>query len=415
MNKLIRNLLWCAFSCALWLRADFEPSSWKFRRPLSIGQEAPVAVVNIDRGIYINSQPGLADLRVVSGQGEVPYVLERMSGSRQHTEVSSNEPLNQGVTASGDLELTVDVGTGQRHNGIRLATTRVNFRQRVGVATSDDGRAWTRVRDDGYIFDFSQDEQHVSVLEVGYPVSTRRYVRLTVYGWNDPKAVEQAWITLDKNEFPVRDAMATLKADPRQEAKTQSTLYTWDLGVSGLPYDQLSLAVDAPAFERAATVEISQDGKDWRSLANGVLSRFGSEESLTIELPESHDRYLRLRIYNRDDQPIAVKTATLSVVRSHLKFKPAAGASYWLYYGNAEAHAPSYDLRDQLAREGPLPETMILAGPEESSPAYREKPPAPKPWSEQHQGILYITLALAVVSMGVVTVRFLRKAGVASR
>jgi hypothetical protein len=411
MNKLIPSLLFGA----LLLRADFEPSSWKFRRPLSTGQEAPVAVVNIDRAIYVNSQPGLADLRVVSGQGEVPYVLERISGSRQHTEVSSSEPLNQGVTASGDLELTVDVGTGQRHNSIRLATTRVNFRQRVGVATSDDGRAWTRVRDDGYIFDFSQDEQHVSILEVGYPVSSRRYVRLTVYGWNDPKAVERAWITLDKNELPVRDLMATLKADPQQDAKTQSSLYTWDLGVSGLPYDQLSLEVDTPAFERAATVEISKDGKDWQSLANGVLWRFGSEESLTIELPESHDRYLRLRIYNRDDQPLAVKTAMLSVVRSHLKFKPVAGASYWLYYGNADAHAPSYDLRDRLAREGPLPETMIPAGPEESSPSYREKPPTPKPWSEQLQGILYITLALAVVSMGVVTVRFLRKAGAASR
>jgi len=420
MNKLIRSLvmcasLWCAsLWCALLLRADFEPSSWKFRRPLSASGEAPIAVVNIDRGIYIHSQPGLADLRVVSGQGEVPYVLERMSGSRQHTEVPSSEALNQGVTTAGDLELTVDVGTGQRHNGIRLATNRVNFRQRASVATGDDGRTWTRVRDDGYIFDFSQDEHHVSILEVSYPVSSRRYVRLTVYGWNDPKAIEQAWVTLDKNEPPVRDAMATLQADPQQEAKTQSTLYTWDLGISGLPYDQLSLVVDTPDFERAATVEISQDGKDWQSLANGVLSRFGSEESLTIELPESHDRYLRLRIYNRDDRPVAVKSATLSVIRSQLKFKPAPGATYWLYFGNLDAHAPSYDLRDRLAREGPLPETVISAGPEESSPTYREKPPAPKPWSEQHQGILYITLGLAVVSMGVVTVRFLRKAGAAS-
>lgn len=263
MNKRIPSLLWCALSCAFVLRADFQPSSWKFRRPLPAGAEAPLAVVNIDRGTYVHSQPGLADLRVVNGQTEVPYVLERLSGSHQHTEVSSTEPLNQGVTASGDLELTMDVGAGQRHNGVRLATTRINFRQRVSVATSDDGRAWTRVRDDGYIFDFSQDEQHVSVLEVGYPVSSRRYVRLTVYGWNDPKAVERSWITLDKTELPVRDVMATLKADPQQEAKTQSTLYTWDLGLAGIPYDQLSVVVDAPAFERAATVETSPDGKDW--------------------------------------------------------------------------------------------------------------------------------------------------------
>jgi hypothetical protein len=209
--------------------------------------------------------------------------------------------------------------------------------------------------------------------------------------------------------------MATLKADPRQEAKTQSTLYTWDLGLSGIPYDELSLDVDTPAFQRAATVEASPDGQDWQRLGDGVVSRFGNEESLTVEVPETHERYLRLRIYNRDDQPVAVKTATLSVVRSHVKFKPVAGGSYWLYYGSPDAHAPSYDLRDQLAREGPVPEATILAGPEEPNPAYRERPAPPKPWSEQHPGLLYITLALAVVSMGVITVRFLRKASAASR
>ena len=97
MNKLVRNLLWCA----LLLHADFQPSSWKYRRPLPAGTEAPIEVVNIDRGIYVGAQPGLDDLRIVNGQGEVPYVLERISGSRQRTEVASNEPINQGVTASG--------------------------------------------------------------------------------------------------------------------------------------------------------------------------------------------------------------------------------------------------------------------------------------------------------------------------
>jgi hypothetical protein len=409
MKKLIRNLLWCG----LLLRADFQPSSWKYRRPLPAGTEAPIEVVNIDRGIYVGAQPGLADLRIVNGQGEVPYVLERMSGSRQRTEVASNEPFNQGVTASGDLELTVDVGPGQRHNGIRLSTARLNFRQKVGVSTSDDGRQWIRVRDDGYIFDFSQDEQHVSVLDVGYPVSSQRYVRVTVYGWNDPKAIRQCWVALEKNEPPVRDVMATLKADPQQEAKTQSTLYAWDLGLAGLPYDELSLQIDTPAFQRAATVESSQDGKDWHRLGEGVLSRFGKEESLSVELPESHEQYVRLRVYNRDDQPLAVKTAELSVIRSRVKVKAAAGASYWLYYGNADAHAPSYDLRDQLAREGRLPEAIILPGTEERNSAYQDKPAPAKPWSEQHPGILYVTLAVAVVSMGIITVRFLKKAGAA--
>jgi hypothetical protein len=414
MKKPASSLLVCGLCCAALLKADFQPSAWKYRRPVPIDQGAQVVVLHADRGLYIHSQPGLADLRVVSGQDEVPYVLERMSGSRRREEVSS-QVIDQGVTSSGDLELTVDVGAGHRHNGIRLSTPRTNFRQRVGIATSDDGRRWTRVRDDGYIFDFSQDGRQVSVLRAGYPVSSRRYVRVTVHGWNDPKAVTECWVTIEESQAPVRDVMASLQAEPQQDPKTQSTVYTWDLGVSGIPPDELSLDVDTPAFQRAASVETSRDGKEWCALGVGVVSRFAKEQSLTLDFSESHDPYLRLRIYNRDDRPLAVKAATLSVVRTRVKFKPAAGASYWLYYGDAEARAPSYDLRDLLAREDPSPEITRAAGAEERNPYYREKPPPRKPWSEQHPAVLYITLALAVVGMGTVTVRFLKKAAAGSR
>jgi uncharacterized protein DUF3999 len=309
----------------------------------------------------------------------------------------------------------VDVGASHRHNGIRLSTPRTNFRQRVGIATSDDGHRWTRVRDDGYIFDFSADDRQVSVLYVGYPVSSRRYVRVTVYGWSDPKAVTDCWVTIEEHESPVRDTMASLKPEPRQDAKTQSTIYTWDLDVAGIPYDQLALDIDTPEFQRAAAVETSTDSQGWSAVGQGVLSKFAQEQSLKLDFSESHQRYLRLRIYNRDDKPLAVKSATLSVIRTRVKFKPAGGGAGWLYYGNAEARAPSYDLRNLLAREAPAPETTIAAGPEEPNPPYRDKPPPAKPWSERHPEVLYITLAFAVLEMGIVTIRFLRKAGAANQ
>ena len=411
--KNLRNSL-LAVSFALLLRADFQPSSWNYRRPLPVEAGSPLTVFNLDRQTYVHSQPDLADLRVVRGQDEVPYVLDKMSGSRQLVEVSSNV-LNQGVTTTGDLELTVDVGVSKRHNGIRLATPRTNFRQRVSVATSDDGRTWTRVRDDGYIFDFSQDASHVSVSSVSYPVSSRRYVRLTVYGWNDPKSVTGCWVSLEESTSPVRDVMASLKAEPEQEPKTQSTLYTWDLGSQGIPHDELTLEIEAPGFYRAAVVESSGDGKQWYPIGQGVLWRFPKDQSLTLDFPQSHEQYLRLRIYNRDDRPLTVKAATIAVIQTRVKFQTGVAGSYALYYGNADAHTPAYDLRDLLAREAPRAEVAVSAGAEERNPAYREKAPPAKPWSEQHPEVLYVTLALAVVGMGFVTVRFLRKVGAENR
>ncbi len=352
MKKLASSLL----LFALLLQADFQPSRWKFRRPLTVDASARIAVWNVDRGTYVHSQSNLSDLRVVSGQDEVPYVLEKMSGSDRREDVSG-DVIDKGVKSSRDLELTVDVGRGHRHNGIRLRTRLTNFRQRVAISTSDNGSSWTRVRDDGYIFDFSQDNRQVSVLYVSYPESTRPYVRMTIYGWKDPNAVTRCWVTVDENRSPVRDTMASLKPEPQQDSKTQSTSFTWDLGVAGIPHDQLSLEVDTPAFQRAAAVETSTDGNEWYALGLGVLSKFTQEQSLNLDFSENQQRYLRLRIFNRDDRPLAVKSATLSVIRTRVKFKPAGGGAHWLYYGNADTHAPSYDLRDLLAREAPGPET----------------------------------------------------------
>jgi Protein of unknown function (DUF3999) len=404
----VRFPTWPVILFTLILRADFEPSAWKFRRPLPIPTPAPIATLAIDRAIYTRSQPTLADLRVLNGAEETPYVLERMSGSDRRAEVPSRI-TNQGVTDSGDLEITIDAGVS-RHNGVRISTRRTNFRQRVAISTSDDGVHWTRIRDHAFIFDFTADGRQVSILNVPYPPSTRRYLRLTIYQWTDPKAVDQLWLTMEQTQPPVRDLVAALAANPVEDPKTQSSLYTWDLGDAGVPHDQLSVDVTTPAFDRAAAIESSRDGADWSQLAAGVLSRFGKEQSLTLDFPSSRDRYLRLRIYNRDDRPLAVKSATLTAIRTRLLFKPAAGATYWLYYGNLEARAPSYDLPALLARETPGAEIPIAPGPAEPNPAYREKLPPPKPWSEQHPAILYVTLALAVLGMGIITIRFLRKA-----
>src|ERR1700689_1059882 len=89
MKMPVRRLLWAVLAGVLLLQADFQPSRWQFRRPLSVDSGAGTVVlngaINIDRGIYVRSQPGLADLRVVQrgpgGPEEVPYVLEKLSGS----------------------------------------------------------------------------------------------------------------------------------------------------------------------------------------------------------------------------------------------------------------------------------------------------------------------------------------------
>lgn len=398
--------------CALLLRAEFIPSNWQYRRPLLVDSSAQEAVFTVDRTIYLHSQPELGDLRIVEEHGqehaEVPYVLETRAGSHKRTE-SLGDVVNTEVTASGDLELTVDSGGHSRHNGLRITTAKTNFRQKASVSTSDDGRHWTLVRDSAYIFDFHNDGRAVSILDLSYPTSLRRYVRLTVRGWQDPRAITACWLALEEDEAPARDEIASLAVSPTQDEKTQSTVFDWDLGTAGIPYDALTVVVDTPEFQRAAALETSVDQKVWSNLGQGVLSRFRNEQFLKLTFTQNSDRYLRLRIFNRDDRPLTVQAATLSATRRRVKFRHRGKDPYWIYYGNTDAHRPAYDLAEVMEHSPGSNVATLSLGQEERNPAYLPKAQPLKPWSERHPGFLYLTLALAIVTMGAITVCFFKK------
>jgi hypothetical protein len=270
-------------------------------------------------------------------------------------------------------------------------------------------------RQDGYIFDFSQGDRHMALLTVDYPASTMRYVRVTVYGWMKTDAVRQVWAAY-RDELPAeRDVMDSVVPERSEDPETKSSLLLIDLKQAGVPYDRVRLESEPAHYYRAAELETSKDGKDWRFAATGTIYQTASELSTGLTFGERHERYLRLRIFNGDDKPIPVKRVVIEVTVRLLKFPLAAGAGpFYLLTGNPDAKVPSYDLAAVLAREAPQPEVRATLLAPADNPGYRPPPPPVKPWSERYPQLLYGTLAVAILVMGYVTVRFLLKVKSAS-
>jgi hypothetical protein len=190
MTKLALN----ALAFAALLRADFDPSRWQFRRSIQLEGTDSIASVKVDAAVYRGSAVRLADLRVIRAGVERPYLLETLRGSFEEKELQPNVINKAAVPATG-VEVTLDLGGKASHNRLRVTTPDRNFKQRVRIETSDDGKRWAIAREDGYIFDFSQGDRRVAVLTVDYPVSTRRFVRATIYAWSDPSSLESALLT----------------------------------------------------------------------------------------------------------------------------------------------------------------------------------------------------------------------------
>jgi hypothetical protein len=405
MKRVLPNFLLVAPLLAPMLYADFDATHWRWRRTLVIPAPRDVSAFAIDPVLYRGMTIGQADLRIVRDGVETPYVIHTLTDSSHETELRP-AILNQGMVPSSGVQVTMELERAGKHNRLRLSTWERNFRQRVRIETADDPEHWTIARDDGYIFDFSKGDRRVAVLTVDYPVSTRRYVRATVFGWTDIHAIESAWLTFYEEHRAVRDILATIKPTRAEEDKTHSTLLTADAGFAGLPANQIRFAVGPANFYRAVEIETSRNGQDWLYVAAGVLSRTPEREELTIDIPEHSGRYRRARIYNGDDKPLPIESLTISGFERVVTFPANASGTFWVYYGNPDARAPTYDF-GRIVGEG-APVTVSL-GPEQANSLYRAPPPPKKAWSDEHPGLLYTMLGLAVAIMGYVTVRFMLK------
>ena len=391
-----------------------DTARWKVESAIQVPEgSAGIAAVTLSREFYVQSRTDLGDLRVVRGSEEIPYLMDARRGAVEFREIAP-PVINQSVAPGRGLQLTLDLGSHFKHSRVRLSTTETNFKQKVRIETGDDGRSWSIARPDGYIFDFSQGDRHMALLTVDYPASTMRYVRVTVYGWMKTDAVRQVWAAY-RNELPAeRDVMDSVMPERSEDPETKSSLLLIDLKQAGVPYDRVRLESESHYY-RAAELETSKDGKDWRFAATGTIYQTASEPSTGLTFGERHERYLRLRIFNGDDKPIPVKRVVVEATARLLKFPLAAGAGpFYLLTGNPDAKSPSYDLAAVLAREAPQPEIHATLLAPADNPGYRPPPPPVKPWSERYPQLLYGTLAVAILVMGYVTVRFLLKVKSAS-
>ncbi len=399
MTKLLLSGLAC---CSL-LTADFNAPAWRYRRPLKVSTPAPVSQFTVDAALYRDSGANLDDLRIVWNQTETPHVLLALSGSRQAIE-SPAVILDKAYVPNSGVQATLDLRGRAEHNRLRIATLLHNFKETVRVETSDDARTWAVVQSGGVIFDVARDDHNASETTVSYPTSTRRYVRLTIPGWTEPANLQEVWIAHYEETGATRDRVATLTPSVREDSKSQTTELTLDLGFSGQPFDHVDLTVDPGFFSRTVEIATTNDSQRWYPSYGGVISRTVEVKQVSLEFPERIDRYLRIIVFNADSAPLHFGAVTVSGIRRVVKFPANQPGGYFVYVGNPSARRPSYDFASVMPANG-VPTAAELGG-EGVNPLFHLPE---RPWTDRNPWLLNSALVAAVVAMGFVTLRMMKR------
>jgi hypothetical protein len=347
---------------------------------------------------------------------EIPYLVRAIPVAAP-VEPRRSVLVDPVILRGGGARAVLDLGQpGLKHSRLTLEVEGRDFLRRTRIERSDDARRWDLLAEGAMVFRVSSGvaAPHQSLV-VEYPVSDARYLRITVLPGGDGGALRLTGASLvfapPSSRPQMRTAPLSLESHS-SDARARTSTFDFDAGDPGLPYTALQLAVDDAAFERAADLLASDDGKLWVPVSSGYLHRaqVGSlrVESLAFDFAPVRRRHLRVVLHDQDDAPLRVAGAQGSWPAQELVFEARAPGPHSLLVGAPGADPPQYDLAAVLRRRGDVSMHEATLGAFAPNPSFGLRPPLPRPWSERHRPAITAGLLVVLAALALWTLRLLR-------
>jgi hypothetical protein len=394
------------------VQADFQKKEWKFLKPVSSFTPADGRYIRLplNAEIYDHAQSSLADLRLVDDQEkETPYALyEHLAKTVEET--YSPKFYNLSLRPNAYSTFTLDFGKDVLNNKMHIKTGSKDFKRRVEISGSLDGRNWLLIKRDAYIFDFRGDE-NVQFTTIHYPENRYRFLQVKVWNGHDhPLELQGATVHLARLTKPKRVPRAFQLISRQEDGKTKTSVCLFDMKYQNIPFDFLQMDTAEENFSRLVEIWVSQDGKEWNRQLQSEFYRFrvdhASSEKKTFIFPEVRKRYMKVIIFNQDDSSLQLASFDIQGVEKDILFQPRFGRQYQLYYGNSRAIAAQYDLArfSGYMNVSDLQEGDL--GKETVNPDYAPLP-LWKPWTERYPVVFWSLLVFMVVGLGAYVVRLM--------
>ena len=412
-----------ALALATAARGEFDPEAWRTFREIAVaeGAKGDNACVAIDDDVWNSSAaPSLRDLRILRGEvDEIGFAVWVPEKTPARIEERSARVFNRAKRGREASELSLDLAENPpTTNRVRIETPASNFRCAVAVEGSDDAKQWKTLRDDAAILDFSGD-RHARFTTVSFPDSRYRYLRVVVEAPAGGEPIDLGGATVFQ-EWPAEKPALPMLADRTVSKRIETqeagaTALTLDLGARNLPVSKVVFETPDETFVRDVRVSAANDQKSWTDAGGGVIFRVRTDryrkENLEVEFPEHFGRFVRLRILNGDDPPLAITRLAVQGRPRYVFFSFEAGREYRLFYGNRGARETRYDYVQVFAHIDRGAAVEARLGGVRHNPRFiaTRETPAPSPWIQRNQWVLYVALGLAVVGLGLVALRALRR------
>jgi hypothetical protein len=188
----------------------------------------------------------------------------------------------------------------------------------------------------------------------------------------------------------------------------RSSVWLLDLGYRHLPSSRLEFQPGTTNFHRRLEVQGSNDQRDWFGVDIGEIFEVRingvKRQNLQLNYDETRFRYLRIKIFNEDNQPIMLNEVRVYGRPRRLLFQHEPGKSYRLFYGNPSVTAPRYDL-ERLLPYIKVDSMPLFALGEEHENLDRVSAKSQEEVKERHPAWIWVTLGAAALLLGALIYR----------
>jgi len=392
---------------------------FKYQKPVQ-AQPGGQRFVAVDDQIWKNARRDLSDLRLYSGQQEVPYALMVERGSREQD--SKDIRVLQQSLVGGKTQFMMDMTDVAEYDHIDLKLTTKNFVAHARVEGQEDlhGKDWALLAE-SILYDLSKENLGGnSVLRL--PLSTYKYLRVTIDGPVKPADIvgassefrqEQKAVWRDVGGAPTVAEMAAGAArNDSSRGSGKATVLTFAVP-ENVPVNRVTFEIDAaqPNFRRAVQVEGEKDAYVGSGEIDRVhMVRQGQKidtDDYDVSFSAVGQKTIKVTIDNGDDPPLKIKSARLQQLEHRLYFDAPASGPLTLYYGDEKLDPPIYDYAKLfvLAKDA----APAQLGAEQTNAAFTGRPDE-RPWTERHPAVLWIAIVAAVLILGAIALRSMKTA-----
>ena len=362
-----------------------------------------------------SARDDLADLRLFDSNGhEIPFAV-RVRRDVDESRLMETHEFNRAKAGIGISELAVDLGEDAgEHNEVEVSTEGQNFRRRVQLDGSDDGRNWRVLRSGDIIFSFEANAKRAESNRISYPVSRYRYLRAQVFSDSlvDRDAPQITGISVmmavrEKGESVSWDVNVPMAQFARAEGSPASA-WLIDLG-QRVPCDHISLDVINESFSRPFSLETADDPQNISLVTSGEIKRRAGEDRkpVVIGFDEVYARRLRLIVTDFANTPLSFSSIGASASARQVLFenKGSVKLPLRMFVGNSKAAAPRYDFENELPARLSVEPLTCEIGSLQPNPDYR---PEPKPLTERVPWLIYAVLAVSSIALGFILMSLVR-------